>query len=25
VSGQEWVQTLRAKYEQARGAQKWFG
>ena len=25
VSGQEWVQALRAKYEQARGAQKWFG
>ena len=25
VSGQEWVQELRAKYEQARGAQKWFG
>jgi len=25
VSGQEWVQALRAKYEQARGAQRWFG
>jgi 3D-(3,5/4)-trihydroxycyclohexane-1,2-dione acylhydrolase (decyclizing) len=25
VSGQEWVQELRAKYEQARSAQKWFG
>jgi len=25
VSGQEWVQELRAKYEQARGAQRWFG
>jgi 3D-(3,5/4)-trihydroxycyclohexane-1,2-dione acylhydrolase (decyclizing) len=25
VSGQEWVQNLRAKYEQARGAQRWFG
>ena len=25
VSGQEWVQALRAKYEQARGPQKWFG
>ena len=25
VSGQEWVQALRAEYEQARGAQRWFG
>ena len=25
VSGQEWVQELRAQYEQARGAQRWFG
>src|SRR4029079_19092969 len=25
VSGQEWVQALRAKYEEARSAQKWFG
>jgi 3D-(3,5/4)-trihydroxycyclohexane-1,2-dione acylhydrolase (decyclizing) len=25
VSGQEWVQALRANYEQARGAQRWFG
>ena len=25
VSGQEWVQALRADYEQARGAQRWFG
>jgi len=25
VSGQEWVQGLRAEYESARGAQRWFG
>jgi 3D-(3,5/4)-trihydroxycyclohexane-1,2-dione acylhydrolase (decyclizing) len=25
VSGQEWVRTLRADYEQARGRQRWFG
>jgi 3D-(3,5/4)-trihydroxycyclohexane-1,2-dione acylhydrolase (decyclizing) len=25
VSGQEWVQPLRAEYEQARSAQRWFG
>jgi 3D-(3,5/4)-trihydroxycyclohexane-1,2-dione acylhydrolase (decyclizing) len=25
VSGQDWVNTLRAGYEQARSSQRWFG